>query len=75
MLLSSIRTRTKMEREMCARRALCSLPVELQHRIWTIVMEPPPAPRKPQLSHRLQGFMNRWSDPNRPQIAPRSILF
>ena len=50
-----------MNNEMLTRRAICTLPVELQHKILETVKAPPPAPRKP-LSRRLQGFINRWND-------------
>ena len=63
-----------MEHEMLARRALCTLPVEIQHQIATILREPPPAPRKP-MSARLRAYINRWKDPNRPKIAPLALFF
>ena len=63
-----------MEHEMLVRRALCTLPVEIQHKIAQILKEPPPAPRKP-MSARLRAYIKRWTDPNRPKIAPRALIF
>lgn len=63
----------KMAVELAVCRALRELPVEIQHKIMSIVNEPPPAPKKPSLC--LQKFMKRWSDPNRPKIMPRVLYF
>ena len=64
----------RMEHEMLVRRALRELPTEIQHKISQILKEPPPAPRKP-MSARLRAYINRWTDPSRPKIAPRAIIF
>lgn len=62
-----------MEHELLVRRALCSLPVDIQHKIVTIVTAPPPAPTK-SISARLRSHMARWAHPRRPSITPR-VLF
>lgn len=63
----------KMPTELAVCRALRDLPTEIQSKIMDIVNQPPPAPKKPSV--RLQSFMKRWSDPNRPKIMPRVLYF
>jgi hypothetical protein len=57
--------------ETCVCFALRDLPVDVQKIIVAHLKEPPKAPIK---SKRLESFMKRWSDPNRPKIMPR-VLF
>lgn len=59
-----------IQNELMVRAALADLPVEIQHKIVSHLKEPPGAPTK-----RLLKFMDRWSDPNRPKIMPRTINF
>ena len=63
-----------MPDSLAVRMALRELPIDIQHAIMCIVHEPPPAPRKVAMSKRLQGFINRWEDPDRPKVMPR-VLF
>ena len=65
----------KMSDNLATRVALRALPNDIQHKIMCIVREPPPAPIKSAVSRRLQGFMNRWTDPSRPRIMPRVLYF
>lgn len=72
-ILSCDRTQVKMiQNELLVRRALRDLPVEIQHLVVGHLKEPPGAPIK---SKRLQGFMKRWTDPNRPRVMPRALVF
>lgn len=72
-LLSCVRTQVKMiKNELLVRRAICDLPVEIQHIVVGHLKEPPGAPIK---SKRLQEFMDRWSDPKRPKVMPRALVF
>lgn len=64
----------KMAASTALRMALRELPTEIQHKIFVLSQEPPPAPRKP-MSARLRAYINRWTDPNRPKIAPRALIF
>jgi len=65
---------TKMSDSLAVRVALRELPVDIQHKIMCTVHSPPPAPRKVVMSKRLQGFINRWKDPERPKIMPRALF-
>ena len=65
----------KMSDSLAVRMALRELPTEIQHKIMCMVREPPPAPRKVVMSKRLQSFIDRWNDPDRPTIMPRAINF
>ena len=62
-----------MSDSLAVRMALRELPTEIQHKIMSIVNEPPQAPKK-QLSARVRAHIERWANPNRPKITPR-ILF
>lgn len=64
----------KMPDSLAVRVALRELPVDIQHKIMCIVHEPPPTPRKVVMSKRLQGFINRWKDPERSKIMPRALF-
>ena len=68
------RSSIKMPDSLAVRVALRELPDDIQHKIMCTVHSPPPAPRKAMMSKRLQGFVNRWKDPERPRIIPR-VLF
>lgn len=65
---------TKMPDSLAVRVALRELPLDIQHEIMRTVHNPPPAPRKTIMSKRLQGFVNRWKDPDRPKIMPRTLF-
>ncbi len=67
-------TRKMPTDSLAARVALRELPIDIQHKIMCIVHTPPPAPRKAVMSKRLQGFINRWKDPERPNIMPRALF-
>jgi len=72
-MLSHARTHVKMiQNELLVRRILHDLPVDVQHHVVGLLKEPPGAPIK---SKRLQGFMKRWTDPNRPRVMPRALVF
>lgn len=60
-----------IQNELAVRFAICDLPVDVQNIIVSHLKEAPAAPVK---SKRLQAFMKRWSDPNRPKVMPR-VLF
>ena len=66
--LSRTQCTLKMNNEMLVRRAIASLPVDVQAKIVEFVKAPP------QKSKRLQAFMNRWSDPARPRVMARASI-
>lgn len=60
-----------IQNELVVRFAIRDLPVDTQNIIVSHLREPPKLPVK---SKKLESFMKRWVDPNRPKIMPR-VLF